>query len=67
MNQNQEQTVSEAGTMLHKAFPDFHGSFRFNMKPERTDVNVNISDQVTVDIEQSKIIRKGNRCQRTQT
>jgi hypothetical protein len=53
MTQEQQNKLYEIGKQLQKALPEMYGSIRFNLKPGRNDVNINI--------EESKILKNPNK------
>ena len=54
MTDDQKQKLLQVGKLLQAMYPDMHGSVRFNLQPERKEVNVNI--------EQSLIIKQEKEC-----
>lgn len=42
MTKEQERKLAEIGAQIAELFPDIYGSVRFNLSPNRKDVNINI-------------------------
>lgn len=53
MTKEQLEKLHEVGKKIQRICPDMYGSLRFNLKPGREDVNLNI--------EESKILTSKNK------
>ena len=56
MTNEQRQKLIEIGKEISKLFPDMYGSIRFNLNPNRRNVNFNL-EQSYVSEEQNSFAR----------
>ena len=55
MTDDQKNKLLQINELLRMMFPDLHGSVRFNLQPERKEVNVNIEQSVKLsNVKQEK-------------
>jgi len=46
MTPKQQQKLYKVGQELKETFKDYYGSIRFNLKPDRDNVNINIEQSL---------------------
>jgi len=61
MNETQRSAIVETWQLLALAFPDMHGSIKFNFKPGRDYANANIEQGLALEFDGGIIKNMSNR------
>ena len=48
-NDQQKQRLKEIHKEIRSMFPESYGSVRFNLHPQRSGLNMNISDSIVIE------------------